>query len=336
MTTTFIADDDDDSPNDAIGRIIRSITRNSAVNHFSALNNAAWFKSTIPTPAALGMMTQPSAVDAVGKILQQVNTFSLFDHLMPKVDTLSWITDVYPKVDTLAWLDRTRSIMNTSAFTQLASMRLEQQEWWKGVYRGVDWQSITAAAQRSNLSAISQTIAQTGAAMATSLSDDTIESLFAKVHAVTEPAEPEHGDAQTVADPEESAEVDDPILDAVLSRLADFSTWWQDRYPELSSRVITQLNIASRSVVYTFVMYSLPTYLVHFLGTDGIAMSSIVLGMAHFVTEQSKSRMSPANAAAIDSECPYCKAQPGMQCITISGNYIGRPTKMHSRRLDRT
>ncbi|MEY8569656.1 hypothetical protein [Brevibacterium linens] len=80
MTTTFIADDDDDSPNDAIGRIIRSITRNSAVNHFSALNNAAWFKSTIPTPAALGMMTQPSAVDAVGKILQQVNTFSLFDH----------------------------------------------------------------------------------------------------------------------------------------------------------------------------------------------------------------------------------------------------------------
>lgn len=346
-----LTSDDDDSSNDALGRIVRNIARTTSAGQFSALNSTAWFKSTIPTPIELGLINQtyakldnhqwfanvlphPSTIDFISDVFKQVNAHRFLNDIVPRVDTLSWLTNVYPKVNTLAWMDKVQSTMTSSVVAQIAGARIDQQEWWKGVYSGVDWQGISSTVQISSLNKISQAITQTGAALATSLSDEVIESILTEFHDNTELAEPEHDDAQATTDSDtDTADVEDPILEAVLRRLAGFSTWWQDHYPELSSRVITELNIASRSVVYTFVMYSLPTYLVHFFGTEGIAMSSVLLGLAHFHSERSKKKLSPANAAAIDFECPYCKAQPGMQCITISGDNIGSPTKIHSGRL---
>lgn len=346
MDATLASDDDS---NDALGRIVRNIARTTSAGRFSALNNT---KSAIPTPTELGLINQtyakldnhqwfanvlplPSTVDFISDVFEQVNTHSFLNDIFPRVDMMSWLANVYPKVNTLAWMDKVQSTMNSSVVAQIAGARIDQQKWWKGVYGGVDWQNINATVQVSSLNKISQAISQTGAALATSLSDEVIESIFTEFHDNTELAETEHDDAQAATDSDtNTADAGDPILEAVLRRLSGFSTWWQDHYPELSDRVVTELNIASRSIVYTFVMYSLPTYLVNFFGTKGIVMSSILLGLAHFYSERSKKKLSRANAGAIDFECPYCKAQPGMQCITISGGNIGRPTKTHSGRLD--
>lgn len=318
MDATPTSDDDYDSSNDTLGRIVRNIARTTSAGQFSALSNTVWFKSTIPTPAELGLVNQthtkleshqwfanvlpqPSAVDFINGVFKQVNTHRFLNDIVPRVDTLSWLTSAYPKVNTKAWMDKVQSTMTSSVLAQIAGASIDQQEWRKGVYGGVDWQSINATAQMSSLNKISQAIAQTGAALATSLSDEVIESILTEVHDNAELAEPEHDDAQATTDSDTStADVEDPILEAVLRRLAGFNTWWQDHYPELSGRVITELNIASRSIVYTFVMYSLPTYLVHFFGTEGIVMSSVLLGLAHFHSERSKKKLSPANAAAIE------------------------------------
>lgn len=340
-----LTSDDDDSSNDALGRIVRNIAPTTSTGQFSALNNTAWFKSTIPTPAELALiiqtyaklenhqwfanvLPQPSTLDFISDVFKQVNTHRFLNDIVPRVDTLSWLTNVYPKVNTLAWMEKVQSTMTSPVVTQIVEARIDQQEWWKGVYGGVGWQSINPTVQMSSLNKISQAIGQTGAALAMSLSDEIIESLLTEIHDSTELAESEHDDAQATTDSDAStAAVEDPILEAVLHRLAGFSTWWQDHHPKLSGRVITELNIASGSIVYTFVMFSLPTYLVHFFGTDGIVMSSVLLGLAHFHSERSQKKLSPADAAAIDFGCPFCKAQPGMQCITISGDNIGRPKK---------
>ena len=193
-----LTSDDDESSNDDLGRIVRNIARPTFAGQFSALNNTAWFKSTIPTPTQLGLMNQsyakldnlqwfanvlphPSTMDSISDVFKQLNTHSFLNDIVPRVDTLSWLTNVYPKVNTLAWMDKVQSTMTSSVVAQFAGARIDQQEWWKGVYSGVDWQGITSTVQISSLNKISQAITQTGAALATSLSDEVIESILTEL-----------------------------------------------------------------------------------------------------------------------------------------------------------
>lgn len=113
------------------------------------------------------MLPQPSALGFISDVFNQVNTHRFLNDIVPRVDTLSWLTNVYPKVNTLAWMDKVQTTMTSSVLTRIAGARIDRQEWWKGVYSGVDWQGINATVQISNLNKISQAIAQTGAALAT-------------------------------------------------------------------------------------------------------------------------------------------------------------------------
>lgn len=325
---------DDWKRGDAITEAIKNIRAAYSSAAIPARNIPAWAQAAVPTSILS---------DMINRTYEQLNNHRWFEHVLPPTARVSFMADIYNRmdvkgifggvasqVDTQRWLNdavpKAYSAIETGALAAVNG----QQDWLKDIYPRVD-QSIFAdlVARNSVWQQTASAIATTGMQVADSvLSEEFIESLMSETYQRTDLVS-----TDDEPQPEESDHVADLLLEHILKRLAD---WTQIHYPNLEARAILILNQAATSVVYGLVMSLIPAALTMVLGpVDSVFPIALLYGMVHFYSNAEISRLSPARAKGLKSQCPYCKADPGAQCVTIRGDNIGQKTRMHSRRYSK-
>lgn len=331
MKTTFKRPDDDDDgrrPDDTIRRILADINRPA----ISALNNMTRFDNVVPKSVL---------ADIVSRTYSQLESKQWFANVLPTTARVDFLADVYkqmdmqgilsglrPTIDTQAWINAARPKIHFSALADIAKVNFDQQEWLQRIYTGIDRPNFNRITQDPSWTRMSQAIAQTGVALVDAMSEEAIEAVLEETLGKADFEDLD--DATGNTDLDSVGEINDPILEAILRRGAH---WVENQYPEFADRTTALLNMAAVSVTHTLVATLIPGLLVLAFGAEGIVMATVLNGSAHFYTEYRKGKMSQPQAMATDFACPYCKALPGMQCITVRGENIGNRTSMHSDRL---
>lgn len=333
MRTTFkFPDEDDGRRNDAITRALKDIGRTPSFAKLTGLTGQNWYKTVVPSSVL---------TDFVNRTYGQFDNHQWFENVLPPAARVSFMTDLYkqldtqgsfdnllPQIDSQRWLEGVLPKVYSSPLTDMVASNFGQQEWLQGIYPRFDWSGYMQSITRdSSWARMSLGIAQTGVALAdTVMTEDFIESLVEETWEHTDldsnPVETDRADL---------AEFHDPVLDFILSRMAG---WIENQYPELEDRAIRILNRAAASTVFVAVTNLLPLALITVLGpTNAVFPIALILGAVHFFSVQERDRLSPAHARALDFECPYCKAVPNAQCVTLCGDNIGQPTRTHADRL---
>lgn len=333
MRTTFkFPDEDGGRRNDAIARALKDMGRTPSFAKLTGLTGQNWYKTAVP----FSVLT-----DFVNRTYGQFDNHQWFENVLPPAAKVSFMTDLYkqldtqgsfdnllPQIDSQRWLAKALPKASSSPLADMVASSFNQQEWLKGIYPQFDWSGFMQSITRdSSWAKMSLGIAQTGVALAdTVMTEDFIESLVEKTW--------EHTDLDSdpvETDRAELAEFHDPVLDFILSRMAG---WIENQYPELEDRAIRILNRAAASMVFVQVTFMLPFALTMVLGAEeAVFPIAMIHGVVHFFTGREKERLSPAHARALDFECPYCKAVPNAQCVTLRGDNIGQPTRTHADRL---
>lgn len=332
MKTTFkFPGDDDWKRNDVMAQAIKNIRAASSFAAMAGANSPAWFQY----PATSSIFS-----DMVNRTYDQFNNHRWFENVLPPAARVSFMTDIYKQldvqgifagvasqVDTQRWLNDAVPKAYSAIETGGLAAMVGQQDWLKNIYPRVD-QSIFAdlVARNPIWQQTASAIATTGMKVADSvLSEEFIESLVSETYERTDLV-------STVEEPqpEESDHAADLLLEYILKRLAD---WTQIHYPNLEARATLILNQAATSIAYGLVMSLIPTALTLVLGpVDSVFPIALLYGIVHFYSNAEIRRLSPARAKGLKSQCPYCKADPGAQCVTIRGDNIGQKTRMHSKR----
>lgn len=332
MKTAFkFPDDDDWKRNDAIAQILKNIQPSFAA--MPGRNSPAWFQY----PKTSSILS-----DMVNRTYEQFNNHRWFENVLPSAVQVSLMTDLYKNLEAAGtfdrlqaqitrkpWVEDTVANLSRSVAIDVSAVGAQQSDWLKNIYPGVDWSKLMdRISQDSSWSGISATIAQTGIALTdTILTDSVIESLFEEAQTNT--------DLDHTAESELAQfnleEPDDPLLEFILSRLAQ---WVQHHQPKLQDRAVELFNRTASVSVYIFITVTMPSILPYILGpVPAIFATALLLGLVRFYEVGEKARLSPPHAKALNFECPYCTAIPNAQCVTIRGSNIGHPTRIHKDRL---
>lgn len=330
-TTVKFPDDDDWKRNDAIAQAIKNIRATPSFAAMTGRSSPVW-----------GQYSKASSVlsDMVNRTYEQFHIHRWFENVLPPAARVSFMTDIYKQLDVKGIFDGVASQVDTQrwlseavpkAFSAIGRESLAsvagQQDWLKDIYPRVD-QSIFAdlITRNSDWQQTAAAITTTGMKVADSvLNEEFIESLVSETYQRTYLVS-----AEDEPPPEEPDHAADVVREYILKRLAD---WTQVHYPKLEARAILILNQAATSVAYGLIMSLIPAALTMVLGpVDSVFPIALLYGMVHFYSNAEIRRLSPAQAKSLKSQCPYCKAAPGAQCVTIRGNNIGQKTRMHSKR----